>query len=166
MEAADWWVHVIVMTVNSSSPWSLRAYCAQRGPCWYVVAREGARILVWWSLLLASSCWKLPPPFLSPSVCPFIHPSARPSIHSPVPYIFIAVCYVPGPGDQRLTRQVQPSQAIFHGMPLLRSSSVSCVFIWDLLQERELMLSLPLPWWRQRADVSRRLWQAKAGSGS
>lgn len=39
--------------------------------------------------------------------------------------------------------------------------SLVCLF-WDLLYESEFMHSLPLPWWRQRTDVSRRLWQTMA----
>lgn len=72
--------------VNNSTPWSLRAYCAQRGPRRYL-SKGGGLILVWWSLLpgVAGNS-------IHPSVDPFVHLFIHSSIYPVTPSTHIYCC--------------------------------------------------------------------------
>lgn len=104
MEEADWWGASDDDGGNNSTPWSLRAYCAQRGPRWHL-SKGGGLILVWWSLLpgvAGNSMHVSIRRSVRPSVHPFIHPSSHSLFHT---YLLLSAVRPPG-GIQWLTRQV------------------------------------------------------------
>lgn len=76
VEEADWRGSSDGDGSNNSSPWSLRAYCAQRSPCGHLGAGEGvtnAGLVA----TFAGRCWKLHPPMR-----PCLHASIHPLTHS------------------------------------------------------------------------------------